>query len=69
MKGFLFWILALFFPWVIFILEEKPLLMLFGMAMQVTIIGWLPMSILAVQHRENVPFFAKNAAKPVEKTE
>ncbi len=59
MRGILFWILSIFFPWVIFILEEKIGLAFLGMALQVTIIGWLPMTILAFSHRENLSYFSK----------
>ena len=59
MKGFLFAFLAFLFPWVIFLLEEKIGLALLSMAFQVTLIGWLPMTILAYNHRENLSYFTK----------
>ncbi|MDF1677390.1 MAG: hypothetical protein P1U32_01700 [Legionellaceae bacterium] len=61
MKGFLFSILAIFFPWTIFLLEEKIGLAFLAMALQVTIIGWLPMTFLAFNHRSNLSFFEKKA--------
>lgn len=59
MRGILFWILAVFFPWSIFLLEEKVGLAFLAMALQVTVIGWLPMSILAVSHRGELSYFKK----------
>lgn len=60
MKGTLFVILALFFPWFVFLCEEKPGLAFFSLVCQVSIVGWIPMTILAFQHRDNVSFFKKN---------
>ncbi len=67
MKGFLFAILAIFFPWSIFLLEEKLGLAFFSMALQVTLIGWLPMTILAYNHRDNLSYFAKTPKKAKKK--
>jgi hypothetical protein len=59
MKGTLFVILAIFFPWVIFLCEEKPGLAFCSMVCQVTIIAWLPMTMLAFKHRDNISYFEK----------
>ncbi|MDF1646609.1 MAG: hypothetical protein P1U61_06490 [Legionellaceae bacterium] len=75
MRRILFAFLALFFPWVVFLLEEKIGLAFLAMAFQVTIIGWLPMTILAFNHRDNLSFFKKQQKKakqesgPAEKAE
>jgi hypothetical protein len=59
MKRMLFACLALFFPWSVFLVEEKIGLAIAALALQVTIIGWLPMTILAFNHRDNIPYFSK----------
>ena len=59
MKGMLFAFLAFFFPWIVFLLEEKLGLAFLAMAFQVTIIGWIPMTMLAYKHRENLSYFKK----------
>ncbi|MCH9756196.1 MAG: hypothetical protein K0U37_03250 [Gammaproteobacteria bacterium] len=63
MKRILFGFLALFFPWVIFLLEEKVGLAFLAMALQVTIIGWLPMTVLAFNHRDNLSYFQRAPKK------
>ena len=61
MRRTLFAILALFCPWVVFLLEEKVGLAFLAMALQVTIIGWLPMTVLAYKHRDNLSYFKKDS--------
>ncbi|MDX2346671.1 MAG: hypothetical protein QNK11_07375 [Legionella sp.] len=64
MRQMLFSFLAIFFPWVIFLLEERIGLAFLSMALQVTIIGWFPMIFLAYSHRENISYFAKKTPQP-----
>ena len=54
MKRILLSLLALFLPWVIFLMEGKPGLCIGAMALQLTVIGWLPMTIVAWKHRANL---------------
>jgi hypothetical protein len=54
MKRILLSFLALFFPWVIFFMEGKLGLGILAMALQVTFIGWLPMTLVAWRHRANL---------------
>ncbi len=61
MKRMLFACLALFFPWSVFLLEEKFVLAVGAMALQVTIIGWLPITIIAFRHRDNISYFNANS--------
>jgi hypothetical protein len=56
-------ILALFFPWAVFLLEEKFLLAVLALALQVTVVGWLPMTILAFTHLDDIPLFQKKRSK------
>lgn len=52
MKRFFLSFLALFFPWAIFMLENRLELALLGIILQATVIGWIPMSFVAWKHRE-----------------
>ena len=56
-------ILALFFPWAVFLLAEKFLLALLAIALQVTVIGWLPMTILAFSQLDDTPLYQKKRLK------
>ena len=67
-------LLAIIFPWMVFLLEGDLVLAFFGMALQVSLIGWIPISITAWKHRENFDVFRKNKevdepSKPSEKAE
>lgn len=42
-------LLAIFFPWAIFLMLDNPGAALIAIIMQVTIIGWIPASIWAWQ--------------------
>ncbi len=62
MKRTLFAFLAFLFPWIIFLLEGNLGLAFFAMACQITLIGWMPMTMLAYKHRENIPFFQRQSS-------
>jgi uncharacterized membrane protein YqaE (UPF0057 family) len=47
MKQIALKILALFFPWLVFLIEDDPVGALIALLMQASIIGWLPASIWA----------------------
>lgn len=48
-KRLLLRFLALFFPWVLFLIEDNPGAAIFALFLQATLIGWLPASIWAWQ--------------------
>jgi hypothetical protein len=54
MKRILLSFLALVFPWVIFLMEGKIGLCIGAMLLQLTFIGWLPMTLVAWRHRANL---------------
>lgn len=64
-------LLAIVFPWVVFLLEGDFILAFFGMALQVSLIGWIPISVTAWKHRENFDVFhkKKEVSKSSEKAE
>ncbi|MDF1683961.1 MAG: hypothetical protein P1U36_04805 [Legionellaceae bacterium] len=52
MKKFLLSFLAIFFPGIIFVLEGRLEFAVFAFAMQASVIGWIPISVVAWRHRE-----------------
>ncbi len=54
MKRILLSLLAIFFPWAIFLMEGKLGLFALGVVLQLSIIGWIPMSYIAWKHRNNL---------------
>mgnify|MGYP003126537172 CR=1 FL=1 len=59
-KFFLSW-LAIFFPGVIFMLEGRLEFAVFALAMQASIIGWIPISIVAWKHRKALDVQSKSS--------
>ena len=55
---------AFSFPWLIFLLEDNLVMALVAIVLQATIIGWIPMIYIALQHKENLPYFATGQQKP-----
>ncbi|KTD17717.1 hypothetical protein [Legionella jordanis] len=53
----LFWFfLAVFFPWIVLLLDDNPGGALVALIMQATLIGWIPASVWALRVvRENTP--------------
>lgn len=47
MKRILLSILAIFFPWMVLLMDEKPIAAVGCIALQLTFIGWLPATIWA----------------------
>jgi protein-S-isoprenylcysteine O-methyltransferase Ste14 len=47
MKRILLLLLTIFFPWIAFLINDYPLRALLALVLQVTIIGWMPVSIWA----------------------
>lgn len=47
MKRILQLFLVVFFPWLVLLINDDPVGAIIAMAMQVTIIGWIPASIWA----------------------
>ncbi len=47
MKRFVMSLLALFFPWVLFLIDDNPGAALVALIMQATVIGWPPASLWA----------------------
>ena len=52
MKRFILSFLAIFFPGTIFLLEGRLEFAVFAFTMQASIIGWIPISVVAWRHRE-----------------
>lgn len=71
MKRTLLLVVALFFPWITFLVIEKPLSALAALALQLTFVGWLPASIWA--WAEIKRFYAMNpmvtSSQAIPKTE
>lgn len=63
----IFWtLLAVFFPWVVLLLDDNPGGALVALIMQATIVGWIPASIWALRVvKENTP--RKESTKQSEK--
>jgi uncharacterized membrane protein YqaE (UPF0057 family) len=53
----LFWLfIAIFFPWVILLLDDNPGGALVALLLQASVIGWIPASVWALRVvRENTP--------------
>ena len=49
MKNTFMNLLAIFFPWVVFLIYDNPGAALIALIMQTTIIGWIPASVWAWQ--------------------
>lgn len=68
MKRTLMTFLAIFFPWLVLLIEDDPAGALIAMVLQVTIIGWIPASAWAFRSiRINEPEKQKTSAKPNQK--
>jgi len=67
MKKFLLSFLAIFFPGIIFVLEGRLGFAVFAFAMQASVIGWIPISVVAWRHREALGVHSKkNKPSPSE---
>ena len=66
MKRFLLSFLAIFFPGMIFVLEGRLGFAVFAFTMQASIIGWIPISVLAWRHREALGLKQKKSKKSQE---
>ena len=49
MKRFFLSLIAIFFPWMILLINDNPGGALIALIMQATVIGWLPASIWALR--------------------
>lgn len=47
MKRFFLAFLALFFPWLVLLINDDPIGAIIALMMQVTIIGWIPATLWA----------------------
>ena len=64
MKRTLLSFLAIFFPWIVLLIEDDPAGALIAMVLQLTIIGWIPASAWAFRSiRENEPAKTKKTPK------
>jgi len=61
MKRFLLSLLAIFFPAMIFVLEGRLEFAVFALVMQASVIGWIPISVVAWRHRAAFGLQAKNS--------
>jgi|TARA_R110002126_G_scaffold110918_1_gene248441 hypothetical protein len=68
MKRFLLSFLAIFFPGIIFVLEGRLEFAVFAFAMQASVIGWIPISVVAWKHREALGINSKKSEKAEEPT-
>lgn len=69
MKRFILSFLAIFFPGTIFLLEGRLEFAVFAFTMQASIIGWIPISVVAWRHREALGLKPKQPkASPQEKS-
>lgn len=51
-------------PFLVFLLEGNLTLTIVSMTLQVTVIGWIPMTYLAWKHCDNISYFAEKTSKP-----
>lgn len=65
MKRILLSFLAIFFPWLVLLIEDDPAGALIALVMQVTLIGWIPASMWAF--RSMRPDEGKKAKKKSDK--
>ena len=64
MKRTLLSFLAIFFPWLVLLIEDDPAGAFIAMVLQVTIIGWIPASAWAFRSiSKNEPKKKKTSAK------
>jgi hypothetical protein len=63
MKRFILSFLAIFFPGIIFVLEGRLEFSVFAFAMQASVIGWIPISVVAWRHREALGLESKKEKK------
>jgi len=63
MKRFILSFLAIFFPGIIFVLEGRLEFAVFAFAMQASVIGWIPISVVAWRHREALGLESKKEKK------
>lgn len=61
MKRILLSILAIFFPWIVILLEGKFIASMACLALQLTVIGWIPASIWAFKAVKNIQLPENNA--------
>jgi len=64
MKRFLLSFLAIVFPWAVFLLEGMLGLAVLAIALQASFIGWIPISVVAWQHRNNFKLTSKKSKQP-----
>jgi len=63
MKRFILSFLAIFFPGMIFVLEGRLEFAVFAFVMQASVIGWIPVSVVAWRHREALGLDSKKEKK------
>lgn len=63
MKRFILSFFAIFFPGVIFLLEGRLEFAVFAFAMQASVIGWIPISVVAWKHRAALGLDSKKEKK------
>jgi uncharacterized membrane protein YqaE (UPF0057 family) len=61
MKRVLLSILAIFFPWIVILLEGRFIASMACLALQLTVIGWIPASIWAFRAVKNIHLPENNA--------
>lgn len=64
MKRFFVSFLAIFFPWLIFVLEGRLELAVLSIVLQASLIGWIPISVVAWKHREAFGIGPKKSEEP-----
>jgi len=64
MKRFFLSFLAIFFPWTIFVLEGRLEFAVLALILQGSVIGWIPISIVAWKHREALGIRSKKSKQP-----
>ena len=63
MKRFILSFLAIVFPGIIFVLEGRLEFAVFAFTMQASVIGWIPISVVAWKHREALGLDSKKKKK------
>lgn len=70
LKRILWYFLAIFFPWLVFFIEDRPILAILVLFLQASLIAWIPVSIWAI-HLININEFPQKkktkTSKPTSK--
>ena len=68
-------IISIFFPWIVFLIDDNPAAAILALILQASVIGWIPASIWAFKVvkenrlREQAEKKAQEESQPIQKEE